>query len=646
MKIKYLILFYLFISIGYGQAVIQSQVLDFDTKQPLSMANIRIIGTTQGTISNINGKFKIAISALNTKISISYIGYETQVFFLDKVPDIVYLKINTLEEIIIMPDSILRILLKNAYQSIEKNYTQQRTMLSGFYRETVEDLSESKFYYYSENLIDIIKPPYKSKYSDEMGQVRVNKSRTVKLPDYESLNVKFYGGTYAPILRDIVQRKNDVLKPEKYLYYHHTLKKILKYDGRDTYQIEIIPKKDTSIVCNLFIDKESMAYSKIEIIKSSGVKDNETIKITLIFEKNGELWTLKAFQGIQQNCKLLEKRLKLTAEFVTTKFVNDEVEDFSFDQQLNYNESIAEVIKQSEMNFQEDFQGVLAPDLVKGQFKSFYSPTFIDTLQSKVFFKVTSSDIANSVSKIPTFKSVMKRVMSNSKFNLFSFYLTPFIVKKSLYSLEIPSLNIVENASRENSFFMTWNMIYKYKINKRWSMNYIFSLIDISSWFTVNGYRLRLGEFGVRYLGVINKSSKPIEIMPTFGVLKNSYWVPLNTIRNNFNFSELTHLKIDAEKVKLSFIERSVNFKVGVDFNFMPNTTYPNRRVKLGIHYSTPIFYSGQKVKIEEVEKKYLKFNKSFEVPIENPNIRAAGHDKFTAFPATIWCHFSYNWGL
>lgn len=79
MKIKYLILFYLFISIGYGQAVIQSQVLDFDTKQPLSMANIRIIGTTQGTISNINGKFKIAISALNTKISISYIGYETGV---------------------------------------------------------------------------------------------------------------------------------------------------------------------------------------------------------------------------------------------------------------------------------------------------------------------------------------------------------------------------------------------------------------------------------------------------------------------------------------------------------------------------------------------------------------------------------------
>lgn len=97
---------------------------------------------------------------------------------------------------------------------------------------------------------------------------------------------------------------------------------------------------------------------------------------------------MKAFQGIQQNCKLLEKRLKLTAEFVTTKFVNDEVEDFSFDQQLNYNESIAEVIKQSEMNFQEDFQGVLAPDLVKGQFKSFYSPTFIDTLQSKVFFKL------------------------------------------------------------------------------------------------------------------------------------------------------------------------------------------------------------------------------------------------------------------
>lgn len=305
---KHIIFFCLFVSIGYGQTVIQSQVLDFDTKEPLPMANIRIVGTSQGTVSNVNGRFKVTISTVNTKISISYIGYETQVFLSANVPAIVYLKTNTLEEVIVMPDSILKVLLKNAYQSIEKNYTQQKTMLSGFYRETVEDLSEPKFYYYSENLIDIIKPPYKSKHSDEMGQVRVNKSRTVKLPDYENLNVKFYGGTYAPILKDIVQRKNDVLKPEKYSHYHHTLKKILKYDGRDTYHIEITPKKDTNVVCNLFIDKESLAYSKIEIIRLGGGKDNDTTKLSLIFEKNDEQWTLKAFQGIQENYKVLEKK--------------------------------------------------------------------------------------------------------------------------------------------------------------------------------------------------------------------------------------------------------------------------------------------------------------------------------------------------
>lgn len=75
------------------------------------------------------------------------------------------------------------------------------------------------------------------------------------------------------------------------------------------------------------------------------------------------------------------------------------------------------------MSFQDDFQGVLAPDLVRGQFKSFYSPTFIDTLQSKISYKITSSDVANSISKTSVYERGMKRFVSNLKVNLCSFTL-------------------------------------------------------------------------------------------------------------------------------------------------------------------------------------------------------------------------------
>ena len=57
---------------------ITGYVLDTKTKEPLSAANIEILGTFQGTISNQDGKYYLELKKLPAEILVSYIGYESK----------------------------------------------------------------------------------------------------------------------------------------------------------------------------------------------------------------------------------------------------------------------------------------------------------------------------------------------------------------------------------------------------------------------------------------------------------------------------------------------------------------------------------------------------------------------------------------
>ncbi len=67
---------------GAGKTRITGVVLD-ESNQPVIGANVIIEGTTEGAITDINGKF-ILNALLNSKIKVSYIGYESTIVKLDK----------------------------------------------------------------------------------------------------------------------------------------------------------------------------------------------------------------------------------------------------------------------------------------------------------------------------------------------------------------------------------------------------------------------------------------------------------------------------------------------------------------------------------------------------------------------------------
>ena len=106
MKLKFLfsLLFILSFALN-AQLKITGQVLD-NNNEPLPYVNVYFKNTTNGTVTNFNGRFELTATKKRGKIEISFVGYETQ--SLKYTPKKTNFKIvlieasNTLDEIIIV----------------------------------------------------------------------------------------------------------------------------------------------------------------------------------------------------------------------------------------------------------------------------------------------------------------------------------------------------------------------------------------------------------------------------------------------------------------------------------------------------------------------------------------------------------------
>ncbi len=67
----------LFTTTAYSQVSISGTVIDNSNNQPVLGANVSVPGTSAGAITDVAGKFTLALPAGATKVQISFIGYET-----------------------------------------------------------------------------------------------------------------------------------------------------------------------------------------------------------------------------------------------------------------------------------------------------------------------------------------------------------------------------------------------------------------------------------------------------------------------------------------------------------------------------------------------------------------------------------------
>ncbi len=246
------------------------KVIDVATKKPIEYANVYLLGSSLGTVTNAEGEFvlKVPVTELSRKVGFSYLGYQNMVLQLAdmKAKDNV-IKMSTsavsLDAVVIRTDDPLD-LLNMAFRKIPENYKSDPEMLIGFYRETVKQ--NKSYVAVAEAVLDVYKSSYSSVIDNDRVQIyKGRKSQDVKKMD--TLMFKLQGGPRTSFLLDVVKNPGELLSEDYLQNYNFRFAGFATIDGRDNYVIEFDQKQNVELPLykgRIYLDTKNMAFSRLE----------------------------------------------------------------------------------------------------------------------------------------------------------------------------------------------------------------------------------------------------------------------------------------------------------------------------------------------------------------------------------------------
>ena len=220
---------------------IQGRIVDVRTGNPIIFANIYLVGTNIGTVSNSEGDFivKIPFFIENKTIVISSIGYKNIEFSIDQLDpenNLIELEPNPIpiEEVTII-NMDARELLNRALRKIPDNYSKEPVMVTSFYRETIKQ--NRNYVAVSEAVLDSYKGSYKS--IADMDRVKIFKGRkSTDVKKMDTVLVKLQGGPRTMFILDIVKNPLELFDDEAMAYYIYQMGGIVSIDDRQAYVID------------------------------------------------------------------------------------------------------------------------------------------------------------------------------------------------------------------------------------------------------------------------------------------------------------------------------------------------------------------------------------------------------------------------
>ena len=124
--------------------VFEGKVIDALTKRPVVFANVYLLNSSTGTVTNSDGEFilKVPASESEKTVGVSYIGYhnvELKLSELEPEDNVIKLEPSSVQikEVIIRTSDPTE-LIQMAMQRIDENYKVSPEMLIAFYRETLK----------------------------------------------------------------------------------------------------------------------------------------------------------------------------------------------------------------------------------------------------------------------------------------------------------------------------------------------------------------------------------------------------------------------------------------------------------------------------------------------------------------------------
>ena len=242
-------------------------VKDKSNKKTLPYATISLVCNSTATMSNADGEFMLKVKEPigNSRIEVSYVGYENAYIHLDSKPQTVWLtpSDNMLDEILVRGREP-RSLVEEAVRKIPSNYSLEPCALTGFYRESVR--KRKRYIDIAEAVINLDKSSYAKGVSKD--KVRVLKGRRLVSPRIsDTLVVKLQGGPTSAIYLDIVKNPDLLLGGEILAFYDFHMEEATVINDRPQYVVSFSPNQELPYALyygKLYIDKERLSFTCAE----------------------------------------------------------------------------------------------------------------------------------------------------------------------------------------------------------------------------------------------------------------------------------------------------------------------------------------------------------------------------------------------
>jgi hypothetical protein len=263
------------------------KVIDNTTRKPVVFANVYLIGSSLGTVTNAEGEFilKVPVNELSRKVGFSNLGYKNLEIALNDLKEkenVIRLETTAtpLEPVVIRTDDPVE-LLRMAYRRINENYNDDPEMQVGFYRETVKQ--NRNYVAVAEAVLDVYKSSYSSLTDND--RVKIYKGRKSEdLKKMDTLMFKLQGGPRTSFMLDIVKNPGEILSEDYIDDYNFRYAGFATIDGRDNYVIQFEQKKDVLLPLykgTIYLDTKNMAFSRLEFSYSDdalNIADNELVR--------------------------------------------------------------------------------------------------------------------------------------------------------------------------------------------------------------------------------------------------------------------------------------------------------------------------------------------------------------------------------
>lgn len=242
-------------------------VIDSKTSKPIAKASIALLDTNIATITNNEGEFllKIPIDTKSNQVVISHLGYFDMTLSLDYfISEHLEIKlapsITELDTISISPKDPL-VIIKEVLKRKGSNYSNDNTIMTAFYRETIK--KRSSYISLSEAVIDIYKTPYKSNKLDHVKLFKARKSADYKKLD--TLTLKLQGGPKSTLYIDVMKYPEMLFTQNMTESYQFSFDKTTMLDEKKIYVLNFEQKPHITeplYYGKLYIDATSLAMTK------------------------------------------------------------------------------------------------------------------------------------------------------------------------------------------------------------------------------------------------------------------------------------------------------------------------------------------------------------------------------------------------